>query len=325
MTDLDRVDRELLPMLTQYLIDRNRRPDMHDIQGCRRGIAELVAQLSTGERECGHVLREDRRIPQMSNNTDIEVRIYRPKDYSTPLPALLWIHGGGYVMGDHRLDDLHNSALAERQSCIVVSVDYRLAPEHPYPAGLVDCFSALTWLFDESANLGVDHSRVAIGGASAGGGLAAALALYTRDRSDFALAGQLLLCPLLDDRSIVQASKSVADTLAWNRESNLLGWRAYLGIEPGGDDRNDYSSPSRAANLTGLPPAYIAVGSLDLFAGEDMEYARRLIAAAVPTELHVYAGGFHGFDNLSPNANISQRYVADWQLALKHWFALPRS
>jgi len=322
MTDIDGVDPELLPMLTRYLIDKNRRPDMHDIQGCRREIAQLVVQLCATETKCDNVLREDRRIPRTSGSTNIEVRIFRPKDHSTPLPALLWIHGGGYVMGDYRLDDFRNSAMAERQSCIVVSVDYQLAPEHPYPAGLEDCFSALTWLFDESAELGVDQSRVAIGGSSAGGGLTAALALYVRDKSDFGLAGQLLLCPMLDDRNIAQASKSVVDALAWNRESNLLGWRAYLGSEPGGDDRNDYSSPSRATDLTGLPPAYVAVGSLDLFADEDMDYARRLLAAGVPTELHVYAGGFHGFDNLSPNANISRRYVSGWQLVLERWFAL---
>jgi len=233
------------------------------------------------------------------------------------LPALLWIHGGGYVLGSVERDDLLAKHLARVGQCVVASVEYRLAPEHPFPAPVEDCYAALKWLSAQSAELGVHTSRIAIGGASAGGGLAAGLALLTRDRAEVEVAFQLLIYPMIDDRNIAPASETVPDTFVWTRENNRMGWRAYLGREPGGADVSPYAAAARATDLTGLPPAYIPVGDLDLFLDENITYAQRLLAASVPTELHVYPGAFHGFNGFVPSAEISRRFNADRDTALK--------
>jgi acetyl esterase/lipase len=164
--------------------------------------------------------------------------------------------------------------------------------------------------------LGIDSARIAVGGASAGGGLAAGLALLARDRGELDVAFQLLVFPMIDDRTVPAARDSLPDTLFWTRANNLVAWRCYLGCEPGVAETSGYASVSRAASLEGLPPAYIAVGDLDLFVEEDVDYARRLICAGVPTELHVYPGACHGFDMLVPDAEISRRFVADQVRAL---------
>jgi acetyl esterase/lipase len=200
---------------------------------------------------------------------------------------------------------------------VVASVEYRLAPEHPFPAPVEDCYAALKWLAAHSSELGVNKSRIAIGGASAGGGLAAGLALLTRDRAEVEVAFQLLIYPMIDDRNITSASETIPDTFVWTRENNLMGWRAYLGREPGGADVSPYAAAARATDLRGLPPAYIPVGDLDLFLDENITYAQRLLAAGVPTELHVYPGAFHGFNGFVPGAAVSRRFNADRDHALK--------
>jgi acetyl esterase/lipase len=199
----------------------------------------------------------------------------------------------------------------------VVLVDYRLAPENPYQAPLEDCYAALKWLSTHTEELKVDRSRVAIGGASAGGGLAAGLALLARDRAEIKPFFQLLVYPMINDCNIAPASETLPDALFWTRESNLIGWRAYLGCEPGREGISYYASAYRATDLEGLPPTYITLGDLDLFAQEGIEYSRRLIAAGVSTELHVYPGGCHAFDMMVPEADISKRFTADLYGALK--------
>jgi acetyl esterase/lipase len=170
---------------------------------------------------------------------------------------------------------------------------------------------------NESGAMRVDASRVAVGGSSAGGNLAAAVALMTRDRGDKAPVFQLLIYPALDDGNVEQASAAAPDTLFWTRENALQAWSAYLGRKPGSAGVEPYAAPIRAADLAGLPPAYVAVGEIDLFLNEDVEYARRLIAAGVPTELHVYPGAYHAFDVFTPMGRVSQRFVADRDAALK--------
>ncbi len=170
---------------------------------------------------------------------------------------------------------------------------------------------------DNASEFDVDPARIAIGGASAGGGLAACLALLARDRGEVNIAFQLLIYPMLDDRNVEQASADVPDTLLWNRENNLIGWRSYLGDTFGSDDVSPYAAAFRATNLAGLPPAYIPVGDLDLFLHEDIDFAQRLMQAGVPTELHVYPGGYHGFDGVAPTANIVQRFIGDRDDALR--------
>jgi acetyl esterase/lipase len=230
------------------------------------------------------------------------VRLYRPVPTDgggiEPAPALLWIHGGGYVIGAALDDDRLCLGFSRRLGITVASVDYRLAPAHPYPASLEDCYSALTWLAGLPA---VDPDRVAIGGASAGGGLAAALALLVRDRAELNPIFQLLVYPMLDDRSSLTADKP--GYRIWNTRANRYSWAAYLG-----DADPWVAVPGRRDDLAGLPPAWIGVGTNDLFHDEDLAYAKRLIDAGVPCQVDVVPGVFHGFDIVAPKAQVSQQF-----------------
>ena len=252
----------------------------------------------------------ERRVPDgvlpLTLSSGVRVRLYRPRESTPPSPALLWIHGGGYVIGSAAQDDASCRRFADALGATVVSVNYRLAPQHPYPAGLEDCYTALTWL----AGLpGVDAGRIAIGGASAGGGLAAALALLARDRGEVHPAGQLLVYPMLDDRSVGTHLDDPGHRL-WTHESNRFGWSAYLGTaDP------EAAVPARREDLSGLPSAWIGVGTLDLFHDEDLDYARRLRAAGVACEVRTVDGAFHGFDGVAPKTVVAQyfyRSQRDW-------------
>jgi acetyl esterase/lipase len=230
----------------------------------------------------------------------VGVRLFRPAGVPEPVPALLWIHGGGYVMGSAQQDDALCRRFSRTLGITIASVEYRLAPEHPYPAPLEDCYSALTWLAGLPA---VDTDRVAIGGASAGGGLAAALALLARDRGDIAPAFQLLVYPMLDDRS--SGAPANPNYRLWSPRSNQFGWAAYLGnADP------QVAVPARHDDLSGLAPAWIGVGTNDLFHDEDLAYAERLKNAGVPCDVEVVPGAFHGFDILVRKAEVSQRFFA---------------
>ena len=243
--------------------------------------------------------------------------MHRPRKRERTSGAILHIHGGGYVNGDPMsLAPLHR-AMALDLGCVIVSVDYRLAPETRAPGAVEDCYAALAWLFLEAQGLEVDPARVGVLGESAGGGLAAALALLVRDRGEHRLAFQHLIYPMLDDRTCVSAEQNAfAGEFIWSRENNRFGWSSLLGVEPGSADISPYAAPARAVDLTGLPPAYIAVGALDLFIDEDMAYARRLIHAGVPTELHVYPGAFHGF-HFDQAAAVTLKANADSNAALR--------
>lgn len=229
----------------------------------------------------------------------VGVRLYRPTGTTTTTGALLWIHGGGYVIGTAAQDDALCRRFVAALGITVASVDYRLAPEHPYPAPLQDCYTALTWLADLP---GVDRDRIAIGGASAGGGLTAALALLARDRGEVAPVFQVLVYPMLDDRTVGEHLHDPGHRL-WNATSNRYGWQSYLG-----DADPQIAVPARRADLAGLPPAWLGVGTLDLFHDEDLAYAQRLQDAGVPCEVHVVPGAFHGFDGIAPKASISREF-----------------
>jgi acetyl esterase/lipase len=236
------------------------------------------------------------------------VRVMRPAAASGVQPVLLWVHGGGYVLGTAAQDDAFCARLMAATGVSVVSVDYRLAPEHPWPAALDDCTAALDFLEREGRALGLDGSRLIIGGQSAGGGLAAALVLRMADTGRQAALLQLLSYPMIDDRT-TQRQQSL-DVRMWDETSNLRGWRAYLGRAPGGHDMTDLMAPARRAHLGGLPPAWIGVGTEDLFHDEDVTYAQRLQAAGVPCSLEVVPGAFHGFDSALPEATVSQKFFA---------------
>jgi len=236
------------------------------------------------------------------------VRLYRPANAAGPTPALLWIHGGGYLFGTAAQDDGVCRQYVERLGITVAAVDYRLAPEHPYPIPVEDCYSVLTWM----ARLpGIDSDRIAIGGASAGGGLTAALAFLARDRAEVTPVLQILSYPMLDDRSV---DPSLDDTgfRLWNPASNRVGWQSYLG---GADPA--VAVPARRDDLAGLPPAWLGVGTLDLFHREDLAYAERLDAAGVPCEVHVVPGAFHGFDRIAAKSSIARAYFDSQATSLR--------
>ena len=256
------------------------------------------------------VVRTDRTVP---GDPAVPVRVHRASDASGVLPCVYGIHGGGYVLGSYAMEDARFDRWCPELGIVGVSVEYRLAPETPYPGPLEDCYTGLKWVYDNADELGVDRSSIGIGGISAGGGLAAALALLVRDRGEIPLAFQLLDCPMLDDRQQTPSSK--LDGLAvWSRETNTFGWRCYLGDLYGTDDVPYTAAPARCRDLSGLPPAFVSVGTVDGFRDEDIDYAVRLNQAGVPCELHVYPGAPHGYQVAVDSAIVRQsnRDVIDW-------------
>ncbi|MGE3962194.1 MAG: alpha/beta hydrolase [Dehalococcoidia bacterium] len=254
---------------------------------------------------------EDHLAPGRPGQPDVPVRLYRPAGASAAMAAFTWIHGGGMVGGTVAASDGYCAWIAEALGVLVASVEYRLAPEHPYPAPLDDCHAGIHWLFANAEELGVDRARIALGGGSAGAGLAAGLALRLRDEGELSLCYQHLVYPMLDDRNETASAHAILDSRVWNRTANSVGWNAYLSGRAGAPDIEPYAAPARATDLAGLPPTYICVGTLDLFLDEDIAYARALLAAGVPTELHVYPGAFHGSTGTVPHAALSRRWRAD--------------
>jgi acetyl esterase/lipase len=236
----------------------------------------------------------------------VPVRVFRPAKSSGRRPGLLWMHGGGMVLNTITMEDAACRAFADRLGIVVVSVGYRLAPEHPYPAPLEDCYTALRWL---AALPDVDSSRIAVGGASAGGGLATALALLARERDEVHPVLQLLVCPMLDDRTGLRTDIDRRKLRLWNVGDNRFGWRCYLGPAATGGAVPGLAAPARHTDLVGLPPAWIGVGTRDLFHDEDVAYAERLRAAGVPCQLEIVDGAFHGFDGVAPKAPVSQAFA----------------
>lgn len=233
-----------------------------------------------------------------------EISLYRPVGATQPQPAVLWMHGGGYMFGSAAQDDLLCAELVRRLGVVVAAVDYRLAPQHPFPTPLEDCFSGLTWLAEQPY---VDASRIAVAGASAGGGLAAALALLARERG-VPIAFQLLSYPMIDDRTCLRTDIDERNFRLWNNESNAFGWRNYTGREPGAPDMPRFAAPARETDLSGLAPAWIGVGDCDLFHDEDLEYAERLRFAGVKCDTEVIPGAYHGFDTVSPKAAVTRAF-----------------
>ncbi|HWG23301.1 MAG TPA: alpha/beta hydrolase [Actinospica sp.] len=257
-----------------------------------------------------------RRVPDVSViqlPTGASVRLHEPAPTSAPTPALLWIHGGGYVIGAAQQEDRLCRAFAAALGITVAAVDYRLAPEHPYPASLDDCGAAFEWLVDHPT---VEPTKVAVGGASAGGGLAAALAIRARDLGLVSPTLQLLSYPMLDDRTGPDDARAARGFRWWGPRSNRFGWASYLG-----DCDPDIAVPARQEDLRRLPAAWIGVGTLDMFHAEDVRYAERLAAAGVPCDLAVIEGAYHGFDAISPRAAVSGKFFESQCAALRASFS----
>ncbi|MBD8465118.1 alpha/beta hydrolase [Plantibacter sp. CFBP 8798] len=225
-------------------------------------------------------------------------------------PGVFHTHGGGMVMGDRFVGLGQFLPWIVELDATVVTVEYRLAPEFPDPYPVEDCYAALVWTAEHAQELGIDPARFIIAGASAGGGLAAGVALLARDRSGPELAGQVLIYPMLDDRDATVSTTQIDGVGVWDRGSNITGWTALLGDRVGGDDVSIYAAPARAIDLTGLPPAFIDCGSAEVFRDEDVAYATSLWQAGVQAELHVWPGGFHGFDMLAPHAELARAMTA---------------
>ena len=256
-------------------------------------------------RRGGAVEFEELTVPGPAGAPELALLVCRPTGLTAPAPGVYHIHGGGMVMGDNRTPMGIMLDWVEQVGVVVVSVEYRLAPENPHPAPVEDCYAGLEWTADHAAELRIDPDRLLIAGVSAGGGLSAAVALMARDRGGPALIGQMLGCPMLDDRNETPSSHELDRVAMWDRTSNLTGWRALLGAAQGGPDVSAYAAPARATDLAGLPPAYLDVGSVETFRDETLDYAARIWQAGGVAELHVWPGGYHGFELLAPDAAIS--------------------
>lgn len=245
-------------------------------------------------------------------------RVFRPvRSDRAPVPALLWIHGGGLILGTPEQDDVSNLTLSRELGIAVFSAAYRLAPDHPAPAALDDLVAGFRELVARADEFGIDPGRIAIGGASAGGGLAAALAQRLLDEGGPQPVFQLLVYPMLDDRTALRDDVDARHMRMWSPASNRFAWSAYLGTDASATGIRSAVVPARREDLSGLPPAWIGVGTLDLFHDEDLEYARRLRAAGVPCDLTVAPGAFHGFDAVFWKAGVSRAFHAEWMRVLR--------
>lgn len=268
------------------------------------------------------VLIENIFIPAQTDQARIRLRIYKPRSAGAPTPILIWLHGGGYVLGKPEQDDEVCAQYGRDLGITVVSVDYRYAPKYPFPIGLKDSYTALRWVAAQAQSLSVDVQRIAIGGASAGGGLAAALAQLAHDRQGIQPVFQLLVYPMLDDRTVLRSDLAGKSYIAWDQLSNRFGWESYLGQPCGGEDLPAYAVPARRADLSGLPPAWLGVGTEDLFHDEDVAYAKRLRICAVPCEIEIVPGAFHGFDVFDPKIPLVQAFRRSQIATLrKHLFS----
>jgi acetyl esterase/lipase len=303
-------DPELEPGLAAFLDLVERIPLRADtILENRAHFATIVPSLEqqVGDRP---VDVEERTVPGPPGAPDITLTIIRPRGGVTAAPAFYAIHGGGMILGNRffGIDGLVDDVL--RFGAVGVSVEYRLAPEHPAPAAVEDCYAGLVWLAEHAAELGADPARIVVTGASAGGGLSAGVALLARDRGGPPLLGQVLLCPMIDDRNATASARQYDGIGAWDRHNNDTGWDALLGALRGTEEASPYAVPARAKDVSNLPPAYLDVGAAEVFRDEATEYALRIWATGGQAELHVWNGGYHAFAGFSPGAEVSRAAVA---------------
>ena len=282
--------------------------DWKDPVQARTAMDDLIAGVNAAVDTTG-VAITDRVVPSAATHPDIPVRVYAPAERTISVPGLLDIHGGGFVVGNLEMEHAVAARLVRALGIVVVAVDYRLAPEHPFPAGLDDCYATLEWMASEAGELGIDIDRVGVYGQSAGGGLAAALALLARDRGRPRLCFQFLGIPELDDRLDTPSMQQFVDTPVWHRDNAVLSWQYYLGPSANGEV-SPYAAPARATDLSGLPPAYVSTMEFDPLRDEGILYALRLLQAGVPVELHQYPGTFHGSSAIV-TAAVSKRGAAE--------------
>jgi acetyl esterase/lipase len=289
--------------------------DLTDIPGTR----EALLSFAPGEDESLAVAVEEHRVSRPTG-PDVPIRLLRPQATNGPLPVMLWFHGGGQVLGFAAQDDHWLKPLCAVIGCAIAVVDYRLAPETPAPGAAEDGFAAYQWIGRDAGRLGLDGTRIGIAGQSGGGGIAAATALLIRDRDAAVPLFQSLLYPMIDDRNQTPSSHEITDIGIWDRTTNILAWQAILGERYGTDDVSPSSAPARAEDLSGLPSTFIAVGELDCFRDEDLDFAMRLREHGVPVELHLYPGAYHAFDLFAPHSRLGRSLQENWLNYVSHRF-----
>lgn len=298
-------DKEFLPFIPEL-------PTVQDFSTPEKiqTLREMRATMLETPPDREDVTKSDRRIPGHAGDPDVDVRVYTPGASSDGLrPCLIEVHGGGFILGNVEMMDPWCQMIAAEVDCVVVSVEYRLAPEHPFPAGVHDCYAALEWVAGNAQELGVDPERIAIGGQSAGGGIAAGTALFSRDQGGPALCFQLLEIPEIDDRLETASMLAFQDTPFWNRPNAVWSWHHYLGPDHEGEP-SIYAAPARAQDLSNLPPTYVSTMEFDPLRDEGLDYGMRLLQAGISVELHNYAGTFHGSAFL-PTAEPSRRNTSE--------------
>lgn len=308
------------PELAEFAALMGNRPAPTDAVASRQLITEMF-EAAGFQADLSGLAVTERAVPGPPGAPPVPVRLFVPRDRAcTPTPAILYVHGGGFFSGSIDTEAGGAAALARELGVVVASVEYRLAPEHPFPAGLDDCYAALEWLHGAAGELALDPARIAVNGGSAGGGLAAGLALLARDRGGPALCFQYLGIPELDDRLDTPSMRQFVDTPMWSRPAAVKSWEWYLGEAWGSDDVSPYAAPARAVDLTGLPPAYVSVMEFDPLRDEGIEYAVRMIRAGVAVELHHFPGTFHGSSIVTTSA-VHRREGAErmavWRKALR--------
>ena len=313
-----RVNKELLPMLEAFPEVQFRPEAMPKIREILAQAAREAKALSPGVVEESVSLTDE--IIEGPDASPLKLRIYREKSLCETAPALLWIHGGGYIIGSIDDDDDLCVRIAKTASCVVVSVDYRLAPENPYPAPIEDCYAALRWMADHVKELNVDCNRIGVAGLSAGGGLTAALTLLARDRKYPNICFQMPLYPMIDDRNNSPSTNEVKEGFVWNQKTNEMAWKMYLGEIHGTDQVPAYAAAARAEDYSGLPYTYTCIGQLDPFRDETLTYVTKLAQAGVDVEFHLYPGCYHSYEGIAPEAKISVRTVNEYINAVKEAF-----
>ena len=288
---------------------------IEDLDAARALHRELLASVVDEVEGVEELEIRDYVVPAGAGGPEINMRLYVPLGLERPLAAVLYIHDGGFVLGSVDGEHARAVSLATSVGAALVSVEYRLAPEHPYPAALDDCYAGLCWMAATADELGIDPSRVAVAGSSAGGCLAAAVSLLARDRGGPAICFQMLNSPVLDDRLETPSMNEFTNTPVWDRQSALISWQHYLGRQR--ENVPYYAAPARAEDLSGLPPAYIATSQFDPLRDEGIHYGLRLLQAGVAAEIHNFPGAYHGSDTVT-TAEISQRRLGEITRALRH-------
>ncbi len=314
---LDLVEPEYREGAKAWLVDFSTEKDRANFTA----NAKLLAQKSAQPAE--HWV-----APAENDQPQVDLYVYKPQNAQGKLPVIYFTHGGGYVLGNAKMDGDNLQAIADKHQAAVVSVEYRLATVAPFPADVNDAYHGLRYVYQNGEKLGLNTQKLVLMGESAGGGLAARLALFTRDKGEFAPEGQVLIYPMLDYRTGTDKSpyhNEFAGEFVWTAAANRFGWNTLRGGQNIAENQMPYFSAATATDLSNLPPTFMMTGDLDLFVNEDMAYANRLIQAGVPTDFQLISGVYHAFEHINPNAEPSKRYVAERSKAIEKMFAKPRT